>query len=228
MRVVVCIVLALDLRGDALRVRCWARDAAACFEVGSELYDAADYAGAMSYLRRGCDGGEPHACAREADLRYHGLGTPRDVQYALVLYSNACEKKIADACAGVGNVLVDEGHPKDALAWYLAACDGGAAWGCDGAGDLLYYGRGVGADLPRAASLYDRACTGGLEWGCNGAGNVAFSRGDLPRALVLYDGACDRGVAWACASEAHLVDDPKRAAELKARACDGGDRDACP
>nr|MDQ3032567.1 sel1 repeat family protein [Myxococcota bacterium] len=74
--------------------------------------------------------------------------------------------------------------------------------GCGNLGYMLAHGRGVAADVARAAELYQRACDGGDAMGCSNLG-LAYAQGtgvplDLARAMDLLRRACEAGRATAC------------------------------
>jgi len=63
-----------------------------------------------------------------------------------------------------------EPPPRDyhkALHFYTLACDGNHAEGCQSAGIMYYYARGVPTDTKKAKELFGKACDGGVTDGCS-------------------------------------------------------------
>jgi hypothetical protein len=110
------------------------------------------------------------------------------------LLRNACERGLAESCAGLAARLERGAQPDlaSAAALYRRACDAGDAAACVGLGWAVERGRGVAADPARAAELYARACAAGDPWGCDDLGVM------LARGVVVKDEWRDRRAARSC------------------------------
>ena len=163
----------------------------ACLRAGRERYEV--NSGALELCRSRVDAPCPPSITVE-------------LEEAAALFSHACDKGLAVACAYSGacfeaghGVTADQDH---ALEHYAKACAAGDPLGCYAQGRLFASGHGGG---------------------------------DFPRALALYRKACGRDHARACAQAAELLRvgaegvprKPKQALEFKRRACELGDSLSC-
>lgn len=167
-------------------------------------------------LERACAAGDPAACRERARLHYNGC---RLVDEAAVL-GRGCEAGDAESCrqasilACRGTTPIDE-LPERALTlegWPTA--DGDARWERCRGGDgsrCLELGRSLDRterQRPRRCVLFARACAGDEWLGCELLAGIH----DMSR--PAYD------------RERHRIFS-ERAVELRARACEAGELDAC-
>jgi len=116
-------------------------------------------------------------------------------------------------------------------------CGEGQSGACAFAGWLFAEGRGVAKDAPRAASFWQRACAAGDKHACvQHALGQARGEGvpqDVDQAMTTLDGLCREEFFAGCTQLALLyagrpgAKDRARARELLAKACEGGEPDAC-
>jgi hypothetical protein len=156
-----------------------------------------------------------------------------DSQYA------SCEASASRAvdCRDEGLRYLDgEGVDRDpatAVAYFVAACEGGDAEGCLLAARKYHSFsavQGVERDVDRARDLAARSCDLGLADGCFYAGIV--HRG--AESVRFYLAGCDEGDVDGCLRAARLyaagsgiARDQTRAVDLFATACDRGHPDGC-
>jgi TPR repeat protein len=117
------------------------------------------------------------------------------------------------------------------------ACGEKQAGACAYLGWLYSDGRGVAKDAAKAAGYVERACDAGDKRACvQHAWALARGEGltkDEPKATAALDGLCNDGFVPACTRLAYLHAGKPSAAErarakaLFARACEGGEQDAC-
>jgi len=155
------------------------------------------------------------AKARAALPLYAHGGNAVRIGAAVELFHEACERGIADGCAGVGSVtlrgIVVDADPVAGLRLLERACVGGSAGACAQLGTLYETGSdGVDRDpqraqaaYTRAAGRYEEACAAGETLACAGYGTMLV-RGvgvakDSGRAFTLFRSACA-----SCQPERHL------------------------
>ena len=112
--------------------------------------------------------------------------------------------------------------------------DYGEPESCGRLGFMWQYGVHVAASIETAAPLYEKGCSGGAQSACAGVGVIAYGKKDYATALARFQTACDAGNARGCQTLGTLYQngegvatDPKRAFDLFARACSGGDPNGC-
>src|SRR5581483_7460274 len=59
---------------------------------------------ATAQFKRGCDGGDPHACLQLGLAYAHGRGVRRNFGKAAAMYERACEGGVADGCSNLGGL----------------------------------------------------------------------------------------------------------------------------
>ena len=138
--------------------------------------------------------------------------------------TSACQAGDAAACA---EILPD----------LERACGENQAGACAYLGWLYSGGGGLAKDATRAASYVERACGAGDRRACvERAWALARGEGlpkDEPKAIASLDGLCNEGFFPACTRLAYLhvakpgAAERARAKALLARACEGGDQEAC-
>lgn len=171
---------------------------------------------------------------------------------ARAIFEGACDRGDAteSGCFGAGFVheIKRPGDLARAITFYERSCSGRYAAGCTQLGNA--YTAGIDAavpwDIQRALAAYERACAAGDPAGCTTVAKVLEGAADVPpeavrrvprdlkRAASLYQKACDMGAMPDCLRLAQMYEgglgvrkDAARAAELSARACEGGVKDAC-
>ncbi len=115
---------------------------------------------AAAAFQKACDGGEPTACTALGEMKYQGLGVPKDAAAALPLLEKACEGGDLAGCNDVGLAL-SQGSPSDparAAKYFDRACNAASSLGCLGLGLLVRDGRGMAKDPARAKQLFQKAC----------------------------------------------------------------------
>ncbi len=174
-----------------------------------------------------CDAGVIDAC--------HTLMTPA-ADY------KACLAGDPDACWRVGRTYVPDtperpGDYTRAMHFFLKGCEISAEH-CVPAGELYAEGRGVPADVKRAAELFGRACDGGDLGGCFELARLYESGTGVPRdparAATLYERMCAAD-SYGCTRLAGLLlagqgvqKDAARGVTLAERACrEHRDWEAC-
>jgi len=138
--------------------------------------------------------------------------------------TSACQAGDAAACA---QILPD----------LERACGENQAGACAYLGWLYSDGRGLAKDAAKAAGYIERACVAGDKRACvQHAWALARGEGltkNEPKATAVLDGLCNEGFFPACTRLAYLHAGKPSAAEraramaLLARACEGGEQDAC-
>lgn len=125
--------------GRAIAARCSARDAEACYLLGSAHMMgygvASDHAAGYRYFAQSCDLGLPKACGVTAQTYLYGVGTPRDVPRALAADDRACAGGQLAACMELGQFLVtgSDAVPRDerrGLSLFARACHLGLEQAC--------------------------------------------------------------------------------------------------
>jgi TPR repeat protein len=138
--------------------------------------------------------------------------------------TNACEAGDAAACA---QILPD----------LERSCGEKQAGACAYLGWLYSGGGGLAKDMAKSAGYVEQACAAGNKRACaDHAWAQAHGDGltkDEPKATAALDGLCQGGFLPACTRLAYLYVNKPSAAErarakpLLARACEGGEQDAC-
>lgn len=233
--------------------RCAASDWEACRLLGIAYTEGAKEANlptspakASVLFGKACDGGLAAACNNLGLLVAEGLGGERDGPRGQSLFRRACDGGSLLGCRNLGLMLADgRGVPVDSLGATIAfgkACNGGLGFACTNLGMLAAKLRQAAAAPPNAnvpaatvaVALWQRGCEGGDPAGCRALG-IAYLQGfGVPRgnapASVWLKRACDGGDGRGCRELADLA---KRrgaldeAAEFMAKACRGGEVQAC-
>ncbi len=146
----------------------------------------------------------------------------------------AAEAGVAEAQAVYGQMLLDDGEPREGLRWFSRAAGQGHVLAINMVGRCYDLGWGVPVDKARAAEWYEAAARRGLDWGMyNYATLLALGEGiaqDRPAALGWLRKAAALGNAKAINfvgsfhEDGWVVErDMAVAAECYARAAAGGD-----
>jgi uncharacterized protein len=190
-----------------------------------------------------CAQGDTPSCLAVADrLRNSGQGREA-LTRALWLYQSACDRHVADGCAGLGAMYQDGlGVAQDserALSLYRRSCDAKSGRGCARLGALHAIGRGVPKDLERARGFSEAGCELDDGLACMNLG-VMYERADgVPRdeaqAKVLYSKACKLKEGGGCRQLGQLyargfagqAPNPKLALLFAENACALDDASGC-
>lgn len=161
--------------------------------------------------RAACERGDARSCTHLGAIFIRGTQTGADHPHAFELLTRACDDGDGDlsGCAWLVSMYINRqvASPDHRRGVALAErlCRTGHA--CHGLALIHELGRGVPADLGRAAEIYRRACAMGEAGSCHNLGLMhARGRGvaeDRARARTLLSKACAGGVERACG---HLRD----------------------
>lgn len=193
--------------------------------------------GDLADCTKQCGAGDAASCDNLGVMYDRGDSTTQDAQKAHGLFLKGCELGEPNACTNAA-IHAYESNPREAARLAELACSSGNARGCEIAGELYHFGRGVPRDAIKATRFYAAGCNGGDQSACTNAG-LMYSGGatEIPKDPALSAAytkrACDGGVATACGNlglkyefGVGIPTDPKKAVELFDRACrmnPGGD-----
>ncbi|MCC6623210.1 MAG: sel1 repeat family protein [Deltaproteobacteria bacterium] len=206
-----------------------------------------EQAGAHAFLNPRCVGGDRVACEELAIVL--ARGRPEDRAWAAGVAREACGRGVADMC-GLEAELMQADRPVDALALFEKGCAAGHPESCHGAGVLLetdpgkaitMAGRTREVALREAVERFIDGCRLDDDRSCAAASRLVrdgWDRADGDELATwrvqLFEHTCARGDATACGAFAlelyrgrGVPVDHGRAAELGAKACDGGDSVGC-
>jgi TPR repeat protein len=217
-------------------------DADSCFQLGRQLDEAKDTAGAITAYERSCERGGDGGCFNAGFLWKHR--DPPDHARAVAAFQRGCSDGEAASCNELGLAYRrGQGAAKDpaqAQRAFKTACDGRLGIGCDNLAELYEVGEGVAKDLDHALRLYKQACdldeSEDTADACELAGNMLQADGgrrDPKLAASYYAKACERtasrcfGLAISYVKGVGVAKDLAKARELYRRACDAGDADSC-
>lgn len=132
---------------------------------------------------------------------------------------------------------------EEAYPFLEKSCSAGYAVGCGEMGNALQLGKGVTADLPKAASTYDKACTAGDQPSCKYLATTYLCatatcngvKKNATKGIAYYKKGCDLGDVSACNEGGDALTNgtsgakksPKQAATMFDKACKLGDSSAC-
>lgn len=201
-----------------------------------------DAPGKLALQEQACAHGDGAACLALASAEETAAPAQRDGKRILERHARACELGAWDGCARAAAIL-DEGlfgvAPDRARAFTLfdAACDDGLDGACIDVGARLDLGDGVAQDRERGRALLASIC-GPARAFCFDRANAWALAGDPAHARLAFDvldASCDEtGDARACGEAGDLLfvgvgvkADPTAARTRLAKACAGGERDAC-
>lgn len=215
---------------------CEAEAGLGCQELGDIRRDRGQEDEAAQLLHEGCELGSGVACKHLAFNRDHSRDDVSPAR-AMELHAQSvsmlqaeCTDGNAYSCGWLGHSHENgqgvEPDPTQALAFYMQACDGGAARWCRNAGELLL--ASDDRDEARVVELYARGCQTGSPASCVAQGEVVRDAGsDEDLALELFMRACDAGNPKGCAEAGALERDPDKAVALLDRACSWNQLEAC-
>lgn len=150
-------------------------------------------------LADGCMKGDQKTCVSWGErLRRKAKATSVELEHAMTLFQNACDRKVADGCAGLGSMyqegaFVTRNLPR-AVLLFRSACEAKSARACSRLGALYARGEGVERDTQRALAYSEQGCTGGDGLGCVNLGLMYQHADGVPadtkHAFELYTKAC--------------------------------------
>jgi TPR repeat protein len=197
-----------------------------------------EYARAVGYYARGCDGGGMTACNNLGVLLSEGRdGVPRDDPRAVQYFERACDKNEPMACGNLGNMYSrGDGVAKDekrANALYDRSCKAGSDRSCGRLGLAYVEGAaGFPRDPQRGVELMRKACDKDVPDTCAQLAEL-YEAGvgvtkDVATAKQLYQKACRGGFGKACVK---LATSPALGADEAVRwlatGCKAPDRESC-
>lgn len=149
------------------RAECDKNTQGACYALGIQLWQAADYKASIALMSKACAERDPAGCTYEAFAHYTAKGARWNVKRAAELWNTACELDYPLACANVGelywNGIGGERDRKKAFDHYQRGCTPTEATGCTYVGRSYHLGTVVKKDLERAEREYKRMC-GDDDW----------------------------------------------------------------
>ncbi len=212
---------------------------ARCVEQAEAAMYYGDPASAREPLEAVCKGGDGFACFRLAELHQHGRGGPADLDQAVLLYAESCEKAYGEGCERRAN-LAAEGHggPELELEFAVKACARDRPLACLRGANQLNIGRGIERDATKAIELFQKACGLAELDGCTAAGDLLSDPEGTPeakaRSYAAYNTACKRHNAYGCLKVGVAFHEgvgvpasPEAARTHFARACEFADEDGC-
>jgi TonB family protein len=219
-------------------------DAGACARAAELAWDGKDggefdVASTVRRAARGCNGGNPRACALWGRHHESGIGTTWEPGRAVALYDMACTAGDGLGCFGLAgmyrrghgvdaDVALADTYTERALAAWRAACRGAEPRWCTYAAWLLR------DDAPAARELYQHACDRGIASGCVRvvAARSAPTPNQWGAKVRQLEELCDRGEPAACSAVADMEQNTPGGKvavvrSFQGRACQLGDANAC-
>lgn len=212
---------------------------ARCVEQAEAAMYYGDAASAREPLAAVCSGGDGFACYRLAELHQHGRGGPVDIDQAVRLYAESCEKQYGEGCERRADLAVEGyGGPELELEFLSKACKRDRPLACLRGGQQLNEGRGVERNVTLAVDLFQKACGLAELDGCTAAGDLLSDPEGTPdakaRSYAAYNTACKRHNAYGCLKVGVAFHEgvgvPANAEAARthfARACEFADEDGC-
>ena len=173
-----------------------------------------------------------------------GIGTPVDLDNAMVKYEESCDQDYAAACSKVGEFhLQDKVRTSDidtGEKLVQKGCEGGDILGCVLFADILSEGsKNVAQDIGRAMDYYEQGCDNNFGNACLYLGK-SFDQGkhvgqDHVKAIEYFEKGCENANGESCRDlgERYLwglygvTQDVGRGLHFLAEGCKNDDNDAC-
>jgi len=228
---------------DELRAMCDRNDVHACAWLAELLTEGKavprDLEAAFALFNRACHARLIPACVQVGIAYERGLGVPLNLAKAMEMFLRSCSEGQEYGCFDAAMVYRDQmKDAKSSVPFFDKGCQLHYADSCVGLGIAYEEGRGVVADLPRAASLYDQGCTRGSALGCDRLARLLVdARGvpaDYPRARTLSEAGCRGEYADGCYIHGYLLreglggqKDPVKGKAFIDEACRLGSARAC-
>ncbi len=185
-----------------------------CVDLGIAITDT-DKDGAKNLYKKACEGGVARGCYYQGLVEYnHGYK-----KEAKQLYKLACDGEWMLGCTKLGNIIEDDGGKEEAKALYKQSCDRDEMIGCNNIGFLEYRNNNIIA----SQFYYKRACSLGWLDGCSGLGLLGGE--------TILKNFCDGNNTTACYALGKIQEKTGKqvdAFKLYNKACDGGEKEACP
>lgn len=219
----------------------------ACVSLAGLMSEAGKRSDALGIYQRACDDGHASACNGLGFAYYTAGGVRWDIAEANRLYERGCELGDSIACSNVGEMyeygISREADAAKAYQHYRKACDMGFQGACGRAAP--YHERGEGGaekDLELAEQLYTAGCEADTPEACRRLADLltASKKGSASRIAQLYQRAFASAKDQSATNPYYMwvlgtfhrdgvatVKDPKVAAELFVKACEGYDPLAC-
>lgn len=217
---------------ELFELSCEELDQSACFWFARHLEERDKEISAETLdelYQRACDAGVGRSCSTLASRLDH-----RDVKPDLVLASmeKACEFEDGHGCYYLGLYHADQGDEAAAIKAWRVGCEVWHGESCDQLALAI-----VKDDREEAGKFFERACHMNIPSACYNFGvhlNLTQSPPPFDRSRQLFEYACDGEHYLACAFLANMLrrgqggpEEPGRAAELAALACQNGIEMAC-
>ena len=117
-----------------------------------------------------------------------------------------CGKGNGFACLTIGDrYRTLDRDLKNALVYYIKACDAGDMEGCTNGGIILAMkGTPYSKDFKQARKMFDKSCEAGEDRACFNMGTLNYKEGRQSKAIKYYKKACGMGNQGGCAKEKRL------------------------
>jgi TPR repeat protein len=161
---------------------------------------AADEVARADAQEAACTAGDAAACSALGEAYARGQGRPQNRPVAEILFREACEGGVAQACFRRGDLLLWQGADRnleEVAALFTRACAGGALDGCDAKADL------IGSSDPAAAEALRRStCAAGRSNTClrlaRDLTGTTRSPSEQDEGAALIERLCRGGMTDAC------------------------------
>jgi TPR repeat protein len=155
---------------------CAAKDADACFQLGTEATKADDRATASKHFAAACLAGHGLACIYTADSEPNASKQRRWRTKAGPAFERRCAKDDAEHCYYLG-IAYERGNgarrsPAKSFAAYRKSCDLGFTLGCTNLAGSYLDGNGTAKAPAKAAELYTNQCRRGDDHACYMLGRI--------------------------------------------------------
>ena len=119
---------------------------------------------------------------------------------------SACEKGNSFGCFRMGERLrILDRDNKNAIKFYIKACDADYMTGCTNGGILLFQqGTHGSSQWKNAKKMFQKACDAGEDTSCFNMGKALYKEGRQKKAIKFYHKACKMGNPAGCALEKKL------------------------
>ena len=117
-----------------------------------------------------------------------------------------CKKGNSTACFKIGErYRILDRDTKNALKYYLIACEAGYMTACTNGGVILAMrGTPYSKDFKQARKMLEKACEAGEDQSCFNMGTLNYKEGRQSKAIKYYKKACKMGNQPGCAREKRL------------------------
>lgn len=173
---IIALLHAPALAAPDLTAACAAKDADACFQLGTEATKADDRATATTHFAAACNAGHGLACIYTADSEPNASKQQRWRNKAGPAFERRCAKGDAEHCYYLG-IAYERGNgarkaPAKSFAAYRTSCDLGFTLGCTNLAGSYLDGNGTKKDRVKAAELYATQCRRSDDHACYMLGRI--------------------------------------------------------